>query len=153
MLSVPMRGDGTIDDKEERIVEEIGGWMRRFGEAIYATRPWKLNGEGPTRGNAGLFSEGGPKSPYTARDVRYATRDGNLHALVLGWPDDNIVRMTLLRRNSPTMPGEVRRVTMPGGPTPLAFRRTDDALEVTLPGGARHPIGVALILSGEGVTA
>ena len=52
-----------------------------------------------------------------------------------------------------TLRGQVARVTLPGDATPLAFRRTGDALEVTLPAGARHPIGVALILSGQGVAA
>lgn len=154
MLSVPMRGDGTIDDKEERIVTEIGDWMGRFGRAIYATRPWKLNGEGPTSGGGGLFSEGGAISPYTARDVRYVKRGEDLHALVLGWPDDNVVRMTLLGHNDPTMEGEVMRVTLADDPTtPLQFRRTPEALEVTVPARARHPIGMALILSGNGITA
>ncbi|WP_230482279.1 alpha-L-fucosidase [Sphingomonas sp. Leaf21] len=153
MLSVPMRGDGTIDDKEEKVVEEIADWMGRNGEAIYGSRPWKIHGEGPTKANSGLFSEGGPKSAYTAKDVRYVTRNGNLHALVLGWPEDGVVRMTLLGSGNPTMPGQVRRVTMQGDNTPLAFRRTGQALEVTLPDRARHPIGVALIVAGEGVVA
>ncbi|WP_294245378.1 alpha-L-fucosidase [uncultured Sphingomonas sp.] len=153
MLSVPMRGDGTIDDKEEKIVNDIAEWMGRYGEAIYASRPWKLNGEGPTRGNSGNFSEGGPKSAYTARDVRYVTRNGNLHALVLGWPEDNIARMTLLAQGNPTMPGQIQRVTLQGDNSPLPFKRTAQALEVTLPLGARHEIGVPLIISGNGVTA
>lgn len=153
MLSVPMRGDGTIDDKEERIVNDIAEWMGRYGEAIYASRPWKLNGEGPTRGNSGNFSEGGPKSAYTARDVRYVTRNGNLHALVMGWPEDNIARMTLLAQGNPTMPGQIQRVTLQGDNSPLPFKRTAEALEVTLPLGARHEIGIPLIISGKGVTA
>lgn len=153
MLSVPMRGDGTIDDKEERIVEAIAEWMGRFGEAIYATRPWRLNGEGPTRANSGLFSEGGPVSPYNARDIRYVKRGDNLHALVLGWPEDNVVRLTLLGRDNPTMQGNVSRVRFPGDATPLPFRRTPEALEVTLPSAARHPIGLALIMSGSGIAS
>lgn len=153
MLSVPMRGDGTIDDKEERILEDIAGWMSRFGEAIYATRPWKLHGEGPTRTGAGLFSEGGPVSPYGPQDIRYVTRDGNLHALVLGWPQDNVARLTRLGRRYPTLLGEIERITLPGDPTPLPFRRTGEALEVTLPAAAHHPIGVALVLHGDGISA
>ncbi|MDP1028460.1 alpha-L-fucosidase [Sphingomonas sp. KR1UV-12] len=153
MVNVPMRGDGTIDDKAERIVEDIAGWMERYGEAIYATRPWKMYGEGSTGGGSGLFSEGGPTSRYTARDVRYVTRGDALHALVLGWPDDNVARLTLLGRDSPTLLGDVHRVTLPGDPTPLRFRRTGQALEVTLPEASRNPIGVALILSGQGITA
>ncbi|MBY9064917.1 alpha-L-fucosidase [Sphingomonas yunnanensis] len=153
MLSVPMRGDGTIDDKEERIVANIAEWMGRFGEAIYASRPWRLNGEGPTRASSGLFSEGGPVSPYNARDIRYVKRGNDLHALVLGWPEDNVVRMTLLGRDNPTMQGNVSRITFPGDATLLPFRRTPEALEVTLPLAARHPIGLALIMSGSGIAS
>ena len=51
------------------------------------------------------------------------------------------------------MPGRIERVTIQGDNTPLAFRRTAEALEVTLPQGARHPIGVPLVIAGNGVTA
>ncbi|KQU55917.1 alpha-L-fucosidase [Sphingomonas sp. Leaf339] len=153
MLSVPMRGDGTIDDKEERIVEDIANWMGRFGSAIYGTRPWRRYGEGPTKANAGLFSEGGPNSPYGARDIRYVTKGDDLHALILGWPDDGVVRLTLLGSGDPTLRGQVQRVTLPGSTEPLRFRRTPNALEVTLPRAARHPIGLALVLSGDKVSA
>ncbi len=153
MLSVPMRGNGTIDDKAERIVEDIAVWMGQFGDAIYSTRPWRRNGEGPTKATTGLFSEGGPVSPYGAKDVRYVTKGENLHALILGWPNDNIARLTLLGGDDPTLRGDVRRVTLPGSTEPLAFKRTADALEVTLPQAARNKIGVAIILSGDKVSA
>jgi alpha-L-fucosidase len=154
MLSVPVRGDGTIDDKEEAIVEQIGAWMRKNGEAIYGSRPWRIHGEGPTgAGSGGLFSEGGPTSPYTAADIRYVTRNGNLHALVLGWPDNGVARMTLLGAANPVGRGTIERVTLAGDSTPLIFARRGDALEVTLPEAARDAIGVALVLSGQGLTA
>ena len=47
MLSVPLRRDGQPDAEEIKIVSEIGAWLKVNGEAIYATRPWKIYGEGP----------------------------------------------------------------------------------------------------------
>ncbi|HEX7800372.1 MAG TPA: alpha-L-fucosidase, partial [Asticcacaulis sp.] len=47
LLSIPVRGNGAIDEKEEKIVEDIAGWMAVNGEAIFATRPWDIYGEGP----------------------------------------------------------------------------------------------------------
>ena len=61
--------------------------------------------------------------------------------------------MTLLAQGNPTMPGQIQRVTLQGDNSPLPFKRTAEALEVTLPPGARHEIGVALVISGHGVTA
>jgi alpha-L-fucosidase len=151
MLSVPIRGDGTIDDKEQRIVEEIAIWMSRYGEAIYGTRPWRIHGEGQTGAGGGSFSEGGPNSTYTANDIRYVTRNGALHALVLGWPTNGTVRLTLLGSANPVGRGEVRRVTLPGNSMPLSFTRSAGALEVRLPDGLRNEIGLALIIEGVGL--
>jgi alpha-L-fucosidase len=152
MLSVPIRGDGTIDDKERQIVEEIAAWMGRYGEAIYGTRPWRIHGEGPAGGGGGAFSEGGPNSTYTARDIRYVARDGAVHALVLGWPADGVVRLTLLGRANPVGRGEVGRVRLPGDPIPLTFTRSADALEVRVPEHVQNQIGFALIIEGTGLT-
>jgi len=152
LLNVPMRGDGTIDEKAERIVEGIAAWMGRYGEAIYGSRPWRIHGEGPGAASGGMFSET-QESKFTARDIRYVRKGEALHALVLGWPEDGVVRLTLLAKSNMIGRGEVARVTLFGESTPLAFRRTDTALEVTLPGGARNAIGVPLVLSGAGLVA
>ena len=48
MLNIPVKGDGTIDSDEQAIVEGIGKWMEPNGEAIFATRPWQVYGEGPS---------------------------------------------------------------------------------------------------------
>ncbi|WP_332837879.1 alpha-L-fucosidase [Sphingomonas sp. MA1305] len=147
MLSVPMRGDGTIDEKEEAIVEAIAAWMGRYGSAIYGTRPWHRSGDGPTRPAGGDFNEGGRDSPFTARDIRYARKGSAVHAFALGWPDDGIVRLPALAAQ-----GEVRRVTVPGSTAQLPFRHTSDAVEVDVPGALRNPIGIALIVEGDGLT-
>lgn len=150
LLNVPMRGDGTIDEKEERIVEGIAAWMGRYGDAIYGTRPWRVHGEGPGSAGGGMFSET-QHSKNSAADIRYVRKGENLHAFVLGWPDDGVARLTLLANDNPIGRGRVERVTLFGDSTPLEFRRTDKALEVTLPAGARETIGVALILQGPGL--
>src|SRR5207247_959383 len=46
LLSIPVRADGTIDD-ELKIVQGIADWMDVNKQAIFATRPSKIFGEGP----------------------------------------------------------------------------------------------------------
>ena len=152
LLSVPMRGDGTIDEKEERIVEGVAAWMTRNGEGIYGTRPWRVFGGGPTKVKTGMFAEHGPATPYGAKDVRYAQRDGAVYALILGWPEDGIVRLMELGTSAPTGRGTVERVSLVGDQAALRTERKADALEITLPEARRDPIGIALVIRGSGLT-
>ena len=47
LLNIPVKGDGTIDDREVKVLEGLATWMRANSEAIFGTRPWKIVGEGP----------------------------------------------------------------------------------------------------------
>lgn len=90
--------------------------------------------------------------PYTAKDIRYARHDSDVHAFVLGWPEGGVARLTLLGRDNPVGRGEVPRITTPGSEAPLAFERRADALALTLPEALRNGIGVALIIRGSNLT-
>lgn len=48
LLSVPLRADGTFDEKEEAILKEFGAWMKVNKESIVGTRPWRTFGEVPS---------------------------------------------------------------------------------------------------------
>jgi alpha-L-fucosidase len=144
LLSVPVRGDGSIDEKETAIVEGIGSWMARFSNAIYGTRPWKVAGEGPTQLASGMMKE--PKTdPFTAADIRFTTKNGALYALTLGKPETAAVTLTALAGVS------VQRVEVVGSPAPLAFTQDASGLHVALPSAAGHEYGVALKIMGEGL--
>ncbi len=50
-----MKGNGTIDDKEEKILEDIAAWMEVNGEGIFDTRPWCIYGELALHRNSNTF--------------------------------------------------------------------------------------------------
>ncbi|HSI84585.1 MAG: alpha-L-fucosidase [Candidatus Methylacidiphilales bacterium] len=92
LLNIPVRGDGSIDEKEEAVLTGIAEWMDVNKASIFATRPWKIFGEGPASDGAPISAQGfneGKGKPFTPQDVRYtAGKDGNtLYVIVLGWPD------------------------------------------------------------------
>jgi alpha-L-fucosidase len=136
LLSVPVRGDGTIDSDETAIVEEIAVWMKSNGEGIFKTRPWKIFGEGPAQESANPikaqgFNENGGK-PFSAEDYRFTTLGNTLFAISLGWPENAKALIKSLSLDNPLRPEAIHRVELLGGGE-LKFERKPEGLEVTLP--------------------
>jgi alpha-L-fucosidase len=52
LLSVPVRGNGSIDEQEQAIVEEIGRWNVVNGEGIFDSRPRRCRARASTRARA-----------------------------------------------------------------------------------------------------
>jgi alpha-L-fucosidase len=137
LLSVPVRGDGSIDEKETAIVEGIAGWMAVNRESIFGTRPWSVFGEGPAIASAAPlsaqgFNEGKGK-PFGPEDIRFTTKGNALYAIVMGWPTDGKVRIKTLRSGNTALKHTVNKVQLLGHSESLSFTPTGDALEVTLP--------------------
>ncbi|RZJ46731.1 MAG: alpha-L-fucosidase [Brevundimonas sp.] len=135
LLSIPMRGDGSIDADERAILGDLAAWVQVNGEAIFESRPWRIYGEGPTAVTAGMHGEGGAR-PWTAGDIRFTTRAGLLYAIALDWPEDGKVRIRALGRQA--LEGRaVERVELVGGGA-LSFIQTADVLVIELP--AERPV-------------
>jgi len=49
IFNVGPKSDGMIDDREGRVLDQIGQWMQKHGEAVYGTRPERIY---PPRGHA-----------------------------------------------------------------------------------------------------
>ena len=148
LVNVPVRGDGTIDEKEEAILDDIAAWTARNGEAIYATRPWRRFGEGPTQAPPPeAFGEQAMK-PYTAGDVRFTKKDDTLYAIFLEWPQAESAIASLGRT---ALPGaKIERIDLLGGPE-LKFRREADSLKLTLPPPQDGAFTPAIRIRGRGL--
>jgi alpha-L-fucosidase len=151
LLSVPIRGNGEIDEDEHKILGDLAAWMAVNGEAIFATRPWKVAGEGPTRLPAGRFNETLEK-PFTMQDLRFTTKRDVLYAHMLGRPDKSSVTITSLASNSPAGGGRVERVELLGRGDPLAFTATGEGLAVQIPQAIPDGIVPVLKIRGTGLT-
>ncbi|MBV8251999.1 MAG: alpha-L-fucosidase [Chitinophaga sp.] len=136
LLNIPVKGNGTIDEQEKAILEEIAAWMTINAECIFDTRPWKVLGEGPAmEGAAPIAAQGfneGKGKPLTAGDIRFTTKGDVLYAVLLGWPDDRKMKIKSLAAGNALWPESVNRIDLLGGGE-LHFQQNMDALEVVLP--------------------
>ena len=147
LLSIPLRADGTFDEKEKVVIDGIGDWMSVNGEAIYSTRPWQIFGEGPIaesdiKINAQGFNEGAYINASSA-EIRFTQTPKHLYAIALAWPEDGKVTVKSLADGSELYKKRIRNVELVGyGKVP--FQRTAEGLTVTLPADA--PKSVAPVL-------
>lgn len=136
LLSVPLRGDGSLDDKTKKTVEGIADWMQINRESIIGTRPWHTFGESPAIKDAPAlqtedFNEGKGK-PLTSSDIRFTQKGKNLYAIVMGIPETASVQIQSLGRNSENTK-LIKKVTLLGYTKSLKFNQTDQGLTVIWP--------------------
>ncbi|MBO4826806.1 MAG: alpha-L-fucosidase [Prevotella sp.] len=93
LLSIPLRADGTYDEKEAKVLDDLEAWMTVNGESIFGTRPWTTFGEGPVaESNAdfnGFGFNDGQFSKMDWRDIRFNQTKKYLYVTAMGWPPDN----------------------------------------------------------------
>lgn len=136
LLNIPVRGNGTIDELERAIVVEIGEWMAANSDAIYDTRPWNVFGEGPAMEAAPAlsaqgFNEGKGK-PFGATDIRFTTKNNEVYATVLGWPENGQVLIKSMKAGSANLEKAISVVEMVGNGQKLKFSQTNEGLRVNV---------------------
>ena len=147
LLSIPLRVDGTFDEKEEKIINGIGDWMSVNGEAIYSTRPWHIFGEGPIADsdikiNAQGFNEGA-YTKATSDEIRFTQTPKHLYAISLSWPENNTITVKALAEGSKHYAKKIKSVELLGYGK-VKFTRNADGLTVVIPADA--PKSVAPVL-------
>jgi alpha-L-fucosidase len=134
ILNVPGKPDGTIDAKEIAILDKITDWMQVNGEAIYATRPWNISGEGPNAVKSGSF-QGNSVSSLGVKDIRFTRNKAKtvVYAIVLGWPTDPVVVQSL--GTSGANASRIANVQLLGTDQKLVWKQTPEGLRVQMPRG------------------
>jgi alpha-L-fucosidase len=129
--------------------------MNVNSEGIYATRPWKIYGEGPAM-TLNQFTPGAAfnerkRKPLTADDFRFTTKaPSTIYAFVMGWPKNEVV-IQALGTASPQTPGKIVNVELLGYQDKLNFQQQPTGLRVQFPAeppsGTSSQLGVALKIS------
>jgi alpha-L-fucosidase len=135
LLSIPVRADGTIDDKELAVVHQIGAWMKVNGEAIYATRPWVIFGEGPAIAKAKPvkmqgFNEG---TVYTSEDLRFTVKGDTIYVIVMEQPKADVRVLAMGKASDKLGASDIASIQIPGSGEAVQWTREQDALVISCP--------------------
>jgi len=126
LLNVGPTANGVVPWAQASRLLAVGDWLRRNGEAIYGTRPWR-RADGRTAAGT---------------SVRFTSSKGYLYAVVLGAAHGEVVL-----ENLPIPAGSEVRLLGYGAPLRSQARGAD--LAVTLPGDLPTGPAFTLRLSGE----
>ncbi|MFD2033416.1 alpha-L-fucosidase [Belliella marina] len=143
LLNVPVKGDGSIDEKEVEIVENIGKWIEINGESIFGTRPWDVFGEGPSAEtenpiSAQGFNEG--KVKMNSNDIRFNQKGDVLYATLMGSPEEDI-KIKNLGSMSPFSKG-IKKIELLGSSEKVKWKLEKDQLHIEAPKEALNEIAV-----------
>ncbi len=155
LLNISPMADGSIPQGQKEILTTMGDWLKKYGEAVYATRAWEKYGEGPTHMGAshGIFTE--PKEG-TSGDIRYTRSKDNstLYAILLGWDQgQKEVVLSSLSEDRIDLQnlGSVELITGKSGEyTSLAFNQDEQGLTLILPDKQSEELAYVLKLSFKG---
>jgi alpha-L-fucosidase len=149
MLNIPLRGDGSPDERELEFLAGLTTWMDVNSEGVFATRPWTIYGEGPSTTAPPVRGYGRTPPPYTAEDIRFTTKADTLYAFVGAWPESGNATIKTLADNSPQVANrKIADVSLLGYGGKLEWTQTDDGLNVKLPEKAPSEYAFTLRIKG-----
>lgn len=133
LLNIPVKGDGSIDEKEIAVLEGIANWMDMNKESILDTRPWKVFGEGPVAEtsnpiNAQGFNEGSMK--FTAKDIRFNKKENIVYATVMDIPEKTISIKNLGTSNTQD---KIKNIELLGSKEKMKWIQSNDYLIIERP--------------------
>lgn len=140
MLNVGPKADGTICEEEAHALREIGKWMRKNGEAIYGTSPYRIFGEGPSN-SGGSFKE---KLAFTKKDFRFTYRPGALYVFAMKPNAKNVYRVKALGARDDALNYDIRGVSLLGENCRVTYTQTSQYLELHVDTAKQFELPVCL---------
>jgi alpha-L-fucosidase len=128
MLSFAPKADGSWPEDQQTMIRELGAWLKINGEAVYATRPWDILGEGPSVSEELPY---GKTIDYTSKDIRFTRNKENtiLYATTLDWPGSKLVIESFKNIDVKSL----KSVSLVGSSKKLRWKKTAEGLEIRMP--------------------
>lgn len=145
LLNIGPKGDGTVPLESVSLLHAVGDWMKINGEAIYGTRKWTIQREGPTQMTVQSTTQRAKEGfnlKFTQEDFWFTRKENNVYAISLTTPAERAVSVKSLVE----IKNQIKRISLLGSSRNLDWSIIGDAVVVTLRGRKlhRHKIGFVL---------
>ena len=133
LLNVPPNPDGSIPQEMQDLLINMGEWLAINGDAIYATRPWTIFGEGPTRLPEGGHKVEKFKIEYKNTDIRFTKKsDKEFYIIVLDTPTNEIIVKSLSTEIG-VLNSKIENITLLGSSEKINWVKDERGLVIQAP--------------------
>jgi alpha-L-fucosidase len=148
-VNIVMQPDGSLDASTQKMLADMGDWMKINGEGIYGSHAWKTLGEG-ANGHInstphGFIGARQANFKFTPSDFRFtAGKDGSLYAFCMTVPPGGTqLKITSMGSDSKYLTSSIKSVSLLGSTGKLDWRQAPDGLEITCP--ANMPLKISAV--------
>lgn len=144
LLNVGPDAEGVIPPESVANLLAVGDWLKVNGDAIYDTRPWSVDHEGPTviqMKGTGHRSEGGIRIEFETDDFWFTRKGDKVYVIALARPEDGRISVRSLKGRG------VTAVRALGESAEIDWKEGAESIDIQLPDFDEAGIGYALEVS------
>ncbi|WP_295771920.1 alpha-L-fucosidase [uncultured Mucilaginibacter sp.] len=141
-ICVSLLPNGSLDEGSQKMLSEVGVWMRRNGEAVYGSRAWVIPGEGKETNGKIKMLPGGKlerkqaEFKFDEQDFRFTVgKNKSLYVFSMMVPDaGSVLNVKSLGIDAKHLGRPIKNVSMLGYDGNLKWEQTNSGLKITCPG-------------------
>lgn len=140
-LCISLLPDGSINEESQKILKEVGNWMRTNGEGVYGSHAWLIPAEGEMVNGKLKMLPGGAlgrkhaEFKFDAQDIRFTIgKNGALYAFCMNLPaPKSQIKIKSLATEAKYLEKKIKSVKLLGYKGKLQWKQEADGLTITCP--------------------
>lgn len=144
LLNVGPDGEGVIPAESANILRTVGDWLSVNGEAIYDSKPWIIDHEGPSKidmKGTSYRQDNEVNFDFSDKDFWFTKKSDKIYVIALARPESNKIKVFSLKSV------DIKGIRLLGQTDKLYWKVSDDSVEITLPKIKGQEAGYALEVS------
>lgn len=154
-LCISLLPDGSMNEESQKMLKEVGNWMRTNGEGVYGSHAWVIPAEGEMVNGKLKMLPGGALSrkhaefKFDAQDIRFTVGKNNkLYAFCMNVPAPNAqIKIKSLSTDAKYYGKKVKTVKLLGHKGKLKWKESADGLVINCP--KNMPFATAIVFEIE----
>ena len=138
-LCISLLPDGSINEESQKILKEVGNWMRTNGEGVYGSHAWLIPAEGEMVNGKLKMLPGGAlgrkhaEFKFDAQDIRFTIgENGALYAFCMNLPaPKSQIKIKSLATEAKYLEKKIKSVKLLGYKGKLQWKQEADGLTIT----------------------